>query len=199
MVMNDKDSADLFRAVVRIDQNVTSIKQDLLPPLARDTREARDKAREALLRISEHIVDIDAHDHDCEEKDRQAKQDSELATMSPKISWITKFVWWIIGIVGIGATSAVGFALTINSVTAANTEKISRNNEDIKTAIVNLDELRKSTANDSKEFARQIQRTMKDLKKNCGCSYGHIDIDTLNAREKRILNDIIKASKRRKQ
>jgi hypothetical protein len=116
----------LTEAVARIDGNVKSVKEDLLPPLTADTKEARDKAREALTKIDDHVVGVE-HDHTCAERARQERQDNDLAVLRelpPRVVGLSKFVWALIGILVTGVTSAVGFALVTKAQAATNAARI---------------------------------------------------------------------------
>lgn len=117
---------ELAEAIGRIDGNVRSVKEDLLPPLTADTKEARDKAREALTKIDDHVVGV-AHDHNCSETTRQERQDSALAALrelSPRVAGLSKFLWALVGILVTGVGSSVGFALVTKAQAATNAARI---------------------------------------------------------------------------
>jgi hypothetical protein len=129
----------LTQLLTRTDQNVTLLKDELLPPIARDTREARDTARESIGKIDTHLKDTDAHVHPCVEGDRQLRQDNDIGRLKTKAvetetktSGLSKLVWWLMGIAVTVALVAGGFAVSVRVVSAENSDGVQDNEESIK-------------------------------------------------------------------
>jgi len=148
----------LTSAVARVDQNVKTIKEDLLPPVARDTREARDKAREALQKIDAHVADIGEHGHPCDEKERQGRQDEAIADLRPKVSGVSRLVWWTIGVGGVVLSSAVGFALLVRAGAAETATLVEVLDRDVARHEAELSSLEKARAQDRETFIREVRQ-----------------------------------------
>lgn len=151
------DLVALSNTLVRVDQNVKSIKNDLLPPLAADTREARDKARAALGKIEEHKADTDAHGHPCTEGDRQERQDSAIADMRPKVAGLDKWRWWLMGLVVLGLSSAIGFSLATRGVTTENATTIGSHTRELDRHEREIDTLEKAQQADRETYLREVR------------------------------------------
>jgi hypothetical protein len=143
--------------LARVDQNVRQIKNDMLPPLVADTREARDKARAALGKIDEHARDTDAHDHGCKETARQEKQDDAIADMRPRIAGLDKWRWWLMGILLVGVSSAFGFALLSRQVSTENATRINATARDVDRHERVIDSVQKAQQRDRETYLRAVR------------------------------------------
>ena len=153
-------TADLMAVtatLVRVDQNVKSIKNDLLPPVAADAREARDKARAAWAQIKEHKQDDDAHEHPCVEGDRQERQDDAIADMRPKVAGLDKWRWWLMGIMVLGVSSAFGFALLTRATATENATRVESHGQDLTRHEREIDTLEKSQQADRETYLREVR------------------------------------------
>jgi hypothetical protein len=160
---------ELTQLLIRTDQNVTFLKDELIPPLAKDTREARDKARAALGKIDGHLRDTDAHVHGCLEGDRQLRQDTDIGTLKSDMSetkaktgGISKLVWWLMGIAVTVALVAGGFAVSVRVSSAENAVDIEDNAEDIDDNEESIKTLTKVQQEDRETYLR----VARDLPKN---------------------------------
>jgi hypothetical protein len=145
---------------------VAYIKDTQLPPLAQDTREARDTAREALQKVDTHLLDVDAHIHPCDEKDRQARQDTDIADMRPKVSGNARLVWWLIAIFVLVGGSAITFAIMTRTSEASISTSLESHGQTLRRHEKELDALEKAQHVDRKLFiqeVRQIPNRVKDL------------------------------------
>lgn len=150
----------LVTAVARIDTNIKSIKEEMLPPLARDTQEARDKAREALTKVNGHIADTDSHEHPCVEKPRQERQDQDLGDLKgtkEKVENTSKLVWWLMGIAVATALSVGGFTWATRVITAENASSIRTNVGDIAENKTEVKALREAQQRDRETFIREVR------------------------------------------
>ena len=143
--------------LARVDQNVRQIKNDMLPPLVADTREARDKARAALVKIEEHSRDTDAHGHPCTERDRQERQDDAIADMRPRIAGLDKWRWWLMGILLVGVSSAFGFALLSRQVSTENATRINATARDVDRHERVIDAVQKAQQRDRETYLRAVR------------------------------------------
>jgi hypothetical protein len=152
------DLVTLTTSVARIDQNVRSIKNDLIPPLSTDTREARDKAREALTKVNDHVADGDSHEHPCVEGARQERQDSELAKtrdLRGKYSTLYKIFWVTISIVAGALSGSYGYAFMISNQATANQTSNASQDKNLDRHEDTIAELRKAREQDRELFLRQ--------------------------------------------
>lgn len=154
------DLMSLTTAVARIDQNVRSIKSDMLPPLMKDTREARDKAREALQKANDHIADLDSHEHPCIEGPRQERQDSELQKnrgVKDGLSNLSKLFWVAISIITTIVAGSYGYTLLISNTTTENKTVNGAQGETLVRHETNIDALRKAQQQDRETYLRGQQ------------------------------------------
>lgn len=151
------DLVAVTSTLARVDQNVRQIKNDMLPPLFADTREARDKARAALGKIEEHSRDADAHDHGCKETARQERQDSEIADMRPKVAGLEKWRWWLMGILVLGVSSAFGFALFTRQASTENATRLDTTERDLSRHEREIDAVQKAQQADRDTFLREVR------------------------------------------
>lgn len=148
----------LTTAVTRVDLNVRTIKEDLLPPLAADTREARDKAREALQKVDTHVADVGEHGHRCDEKDRQGRQDEAIADLRPRVAGTSRVLWWAVGIGAAVLSSAVGFALVVRAGAAETATRVEVLDRDVSRHELEIDSLEKAQARDRETFIREVRQ-----------------------------------------
>jgi len=160
------DLDNLTALVIRTDTNVRILKEELLPPLVSDTREARDKAREALKSVNDHVSDSDAHVHPCRETDRQLRQDNDIGKIKSDVvetkttaSGLSKLVWWLMGIAVTVALGAGAFAITVRETATANVTHIEGAIEDINEHEDEIDALREAQQRDRETYLK----TMREL------------------------------------
>lgn len=196
---------------------VKSIKEDLLPPLAADTREARDKAREALQKVDTHVSDPEAHlAHRCDEKDRQARQDGDIAEAKgklleadAKISSTSKVLWWALGIVVAVGGTAVGFAISTSSGAAAAASEL-EDLDDVPEAVarhdVQIKALEKAQAEDRATFIREVRKLPAEVSTKVRSSTPALEqvddaVDELPLRpsERRQLLELLDRARRREE
>lgn len=152
------DLLSLTNAVTRIDQNVRSIKNDLIPPLSTDTREARDNAREALLKVNGHVADNDSHEHPCIEGPRQERQDKDIAKtndLRSKLSSLSKVFWVAISIVAGVISGSYGYTFSISNQATANHTSNESQDKNLDRHEATIAELRKSQQQDRELFIKQ--------------------------------------------
>lgn len=150
----------LAKAIIETGQSIKFIREDLLPPLVKDTKEARDKAREALQKVDTHIGDSDAHEHPCIEQPRQARQDDDIGQLKgvkEKVEGTSKLVWWLMGIAVTVALVAGGFAVSVRVSAAENRDDIDDNVEDIDENEDAIKALAKSQQADRETYLREMR------------------------------------------
>jgi hypothetical protein len=156
-------------SLASLDAGVKSIKEDLLPPLSADTKEARDKAREALQKVDNHIGEPDLHeDHGCLEIERQRTQDEGLAEAkgglletNAKVASTSKVLWWALGIVAVVLGSAATFAVTSSSAAtraAAELDDLDNIPETVARHDVQIKALEKAQAEDRRTFIDEVRK-----------------------------------------
>ena len=148
---------NISNKLTEVATGVKSIKEDMLPPLISDTREARDKAREALQRSVEHERDDAAHVHPCVERERQSRQDTDIADLKPRVSGTSKLVWWVLGLGVVALSSAVGFAILTRSTEAGTTVRIEAMDRDLDRHEALLVEFRRSYREDRDALLREVR------------------------------------------
>lgn len=143
------DLVVLSNTLVRVDQNVKSIKNDILPPLVVDTREARDNARDALAKINGHASDEEAHEHSCVDAPRQERQDTKISGLS-KVFWIALSVFVAI------VSGSYGYTLVISNSTTENATSIKGQSENINRHEKSIEALRVSRQLDRETYLKSI-------------------------------------------
>lgn len=131
---------EMTKSLVKVDQNVEFIK-DQMTTVKSDTREARDKARQALGLINLHLRNKSAHEHPCIELTRQENQDSDIADiepvignlvkLEPRLNSLSKLVWWALGAFLAILISLGGFALQVNSDSVQNSILVKKHEKDL--------------------------------------------------------------------
>jgi hypothetical protein len=156
-------SADsLAKSIIETGQSIKFIRKDLLPPLVKDTKEARDKAREALQKVDGHLEDADSHEHRCIEGDRQNRQDGDIGTLkglSEKVQGTSQLVWWLMGLAVTLAVIAGGFAISVREHSVENSVTIS----DIADDVDDHDETIKAMSKSQQELRETYIREMREL------------------------------------
>lgn len=157
-------SASLAKAIIEGRADTKVIKEDLLPPLIKDAREARDKARESLQKVNAHIDDTDSHEHPCIEGPRQGRQDDDIGLLKgetietkAQVGNTSKLVWWLMGIAVTVALIVGGFAVSIRVTAAENVTNIGSIVEDVDDNVDSIKELRKVQRQDRELYLREVR------------------------------------------
>lgn len=201
------DLLTLTTAVARIDQNVRSIKNDLIPPLSTDTREARDKAREALQKVDGHMGDTDSHEHPCVEGARQERQDNELAKnrgVKGEISSLSKVFWVAVSIITTIVAGSYGYTLLISNATTENKTVNTAQEQNINRHEETINELRVAQQRDRETFIReqrampaQLIKAVRAVRPTVEDLEDVADELPLTEREARQMNELLKRAKKR--
>lgn len=149
------------KTVVRIESGVNTIKDDLLPPVARDSREARD----GVMQLNGRVTALESRsDHECTELDRQARQDTDIADLRPKIDQTGRLVWWIIGLIVVVGGGAFAFAMTTQSSATANSTRINSQALDISRHERKIESLEKAQQQDRETYLRELRQLPQKVK-----------------------------------
>jgi hypothetical protein len=158
-----KNPSELNALVASMDTNIKTIKTDILQPLAKDVREARDTAREARQAIDSHIGDKGAHSDDCEARERQDKAIDDhgkaIAGLKPKVSGLQKWRWSLFGITFSTLVLAGGFIVATKVSSAVIEQRVVENEEDIG----ELEDVTKSLAKAQQADRETYLRTIKTI------------------------------------
>jgi hypothetical protein len=153
-------AAALTQAIIETRQDTKFLREDLLPPLMKDTKEARDKAREALSKVDTHLADTDSHEHPCVEGPRQERQDEGLANgreVKSKVSGLVKILGIAITIV-IGAIGgSYGYTLTLSNSTTANETRIEGQTNTSNRHEREINSLEKAQQQDRETYLREMR------------------------------------------
>lgn len=143
-------------AVVRIETAVSTIKDDLLPPVAKAAQEARD----GVLKLNGRVTALENTEHECVDEERQRRQDNDIAETRVKAAGISKLVWWLMGIAIVVGGSAMGFAMVTRGDTSeARTQLRDLDGIDEKVVehSVKIQALEKAQAEDRATYLRTVK------------------------------------------
>lgn len=158
-----QSAPELNALVASMDTNLKSIKTDILQPLAKDVREARDTAREARQAIDSHIGDRASHSDDCEARERQDKAiedyGKKIAGIEPKIEGLQKWRWSLFGIAFSTLVLAGGFIVATKVSSAVTETQVEQHEEDID----DLEDVTKALAKAQQDDRETYLRTIKTI------------------------------------
>ena len=192
----------LAEAVGRIDENVRSVKTDLLPPLTADTKEARDKAREALTKIDEHVGG-ELHEHTCSETERQRRQDEDLVPLRelpPRIVSLSKLFWALVGVLVTGVSSSVAFAIVTKAEATRNAARIEAQaaaDERHDAMIRNMRQLRESDRREFLTLSKELPRRVVEATAPAEQIEDAVEALPLTLGEQRHVESILRKARRR--
>jgi len=155
---------NIEKGLTGLTENVRSIKEDLIPPLANDVREARDTAREALQKIDSHILNTDIHgvDH-CTEMERINKTSSDLSKVDERSKGTSKLLWWVLGVLVIVGGTAITIALASNSAASAAATQLETLDE-IPEKVTAHDERIKAIETAREENSKTSQQLLQEMR-----------------------------------
>lgn len=203
---------DVRDMVSRTYASVNIIRKEILPPLADDTREARDTAREAIRSLSDHKDNTAVHGHGCTEQERQKQQDNDIETLRIKIADTktmagsamvhinnaTRILWWIIGVAGTVITAAIIFAISVRVTTTENSSDIRVNKNEIVENDQEIKLIRDSFMKEIRQLPSEVTRAaQKKRELNLDDIKEAIDDFEMSEYEKRAIQRIIERARRR--
>lgn len=143
-------------AVSKIDVSVQSIKEDILPPVAADAKEARD----GVLRLDGRVNALESSPppaHECTETDRQARQDAAIGAGEAKVAHNTRLLWWLLGVLLLVGSSAIGFAMVTGSTAARTAASLEATDETVDRHEGAIKALVEAQARDRETYLREIR------------------------------------------
>jgi len=143
-------------AVARIEEAVKIIKDDMLPPVAKDAREARISVFDLRSRVKA-LENKPIPDYKCTETERQERQDTGIYEARTKVSWLSKFVWWAMGLAVVIGGSAVSFAIVTESTSTENSTMIKNQAVELSRHEKKIMELEKTQNEDRKIYLNEIR------------------------------------------
>lgn len=192
-------------AVTRVEEKIDTVKDDLLPPVAKAASEARD----GFLRIEgrvRNLEDQDAPIHECTEQSRQQRQDNDIAENRIKVAQNSKLVWWIIGIAVTVFGSVFSFAIWVKESATENTLKIEQHEREIEEQKKALKSIEIIQVKDRNTYLKEIQELPEKFK--AATQYKWIDGEDLiedtrhwplTSKEREVIRRILENSSRRKK
>lgn len=154
-------------AVVQVQRDVSTIKDDLLPPVSEAAKEARDGVFVLRGRVTA-LEGAPLPSHDCHESSRQMRQDTDIAETRTKAESIGRLVWWMLAVSVAICSAAMGFALssTVSAATAkARLEDLGNVDEDVVRHSVQIQALERAQAEDRKLYLNQIKQLPAQVEK----------------------------------
>jgi len=203
---------DVRDMVSRTYASVNIIRKEILPPLADDTREARDTAREAIRSLSDHKDNTSVHGHDCTEQEHQKQQDNDIETLRIKvadtktvagsamvhINNTNRILWWIIGVAGTVITAAIIFAISVRVTAVENSSDIQVNKSDIVENDQEIKLIRDSFMKEIRQLPSEVTRAAQMKRElNLDDVEEAVEHFEMTDYEKRAIQRIIERSRRR--
>lgn len=154
-------------AVVSMQRDVSTIKDDLLPPVSEAAKEARDGVFVLQGRVTA-LEDAPIPSHSCQEGTRQMRQDTDIAETRTKTESIGRLVWWMLAVATALCSAAMGFALS-STVSAATTkarlEDLGNVDEDVVRHSVQIQALERAQAADRELYLNQVKQLPAQVEK----------------------------------
>jgi len=153
-----KNMNKVSTAVIRMEGKIDTVKDDLLPPVAVDAKEARD----GVMRLNGRVTALEDADpsHECFEQGRQLRQDTDLAEVKERSKGASKLLWWVLGVSVLVGSAAVGFAISTSvdaSTVRTQVEDLDGVDDQVTRHDVQIESLQKAQAEDRKVFLSEVR------------------------------------------
>ena len=192
----------LSDAMIRIEENTRTMKDEMLPPVTKAAAEARD----GVLRLGVRVENLETNGHVCSERERQARQDTDIAELKPQYYRFAGTVKWAVGIltsvVVVFAGAAVGFYGSTYSITSKTSADVSHNAEKIQENSTVIKELGRQQASDRQLFIREVKSLPRTISQQ-EMSVDDVEVvfrgTELNRREKETLRSILRKARSKQE
>jgi hypothetical protein len=153
----------LNSSVTRMEGKVDTIKDDILPKVMADVREARDGVLNLRIRVK-NLESLPPPPHDCYEQDRQKNQDDDIGALQTSLAQVGtssqglgKLVWWLLGMVVVVGGTAVSFAIASRVSVAENTTLIQAQRGDLSRHEHTIETLERSRQADREQILKEVR------------------------------------------
>lgn len=142
--------------ITRIESAVSTIRDDLLPPVSKAATEARD----GFLLIEGRVTAIEDRPglpHDCREETRQIRQDNDIAETKTTALGIGRLVWWLMGLLIVIGGSAFSFAVLTKTQTTENSTRIEAHTNDLARHERDIETIEKAQQRDREVYLKEVR------------------------------------------